>query len=218
VRSDRRHAADLEGRSIVIAMRRRLDTEPVERPPRDLDAYLDLRRKCARWAVDHMEALKSTRPEIPDDLRGDRVRDSWEPLLAIAEACGPDWAETARETAAHLAKLNKSNEPLPIQLLRDLRTLFEREHCAEDEVGLSSQEIVTALAEMEERPWPEYSRGKPITPRGVAKLLKGFGIFPRQVLPGTGKKNGYTPDRFKSVFARYLGKKPIPRPPDGSLF
>jgi hypothetical protein len=39
---------------------------------------------------------------------------------------------------------------------------------------LSSIEITDALAQMEDRPWPEWKGGKPITPRQLAKLLEPF--------------------------------------------
>ena len=91
-------------------------------------------------------------------------------------------------------------------LLEDLKFLFERELCEERGYGLSSTEIAHALAEMEDRPWPEFARGKPITQRGIATLLKPWNIFPKQVKVRGGKwgPNGYEPKQFKGAFGRYL--------------
>ena len=61
---------------------------------------------------------------------------------------------------------------------------------------------------MEDRPWPEWRRGKPITTRGVARLLKPFRIAPGTIRAAEGKTpKGYHRDTFEDAFARYL---PIP--------
>ena len=194
----------LEDRSIPIEMKRKLPSERVLPIPR---SCVDLQRKCARWASDHLEALRTANPTMPD--LHDRARDNWQPLLAIAEACGGDWPEQARDAAVRLSGVD-DNETYGIQLLEDLWVLFERGRCDERGYGLSSQAIAHELAEMEDRPWPEFSHGKPITPRAIAKLLKPWKIFPKQVKAQSDKwgPNGYEPRQFKSVFKRYLPQEP----------
>jgi hypothetical protein len=68
--------------------------------------------------------------------------------------------------------------------------------------------VVDALAAMEDRPWPDYHNGKPITGRGVAKLLAPLGIKPTQItLAGSHRPNGYMASRFEDAFKRYLPGK-----------
>src|SRR5262249_28940285 len=94
--------ATLTDRSTPIGLKRKLKSEKVERIPTNPDAYSDLRRKCARWAQDNLEALKSANPTLPD-INNDRALDNWDPLLAIAEACSSEWAEHARQVAMSLS-------------------------------------------------------------------------------------------------------------------
>jgi len=197
----------LEDRSIMINLKRKLPSEEVSRIPKDRNAYLELQRKCARWGNDHLEALRKANPELPE--MNDRARDNWEPLLAIAEACGGDWPARARDAALRLSGIDE-DETLGIQLLQDLQWLFSLNNCEQLGHGLSSGDIATTLAQMEDRPWPEFSHGKPVTPRAIAKLLKPWKIFPKQVKVRGGKwgPNGYEPRQFKGVFRRYLPEAP----------
>jgi len=57
---------------------------------------------------------------------------------------------------------------------------------------------------MEQRPWPEFNRGQPITTTGIAKLLKPFKIRPKQVVIGSHRVQGYQSQQFKWAFARYI--------------
>ena len=40
----------------------------------------DLQSMAARWALDHLEALRFAEPEIPEESTRDRTRDNWRPL------------------------------------------------------------------------------------------------------------------------------------------
>ena len=196
----------LEDRAIPIEMKRKLPSEKVKRLPKAADAYDELRRKCTRWAADNIKALTVATPTLPD--LHDRARDNWEPLLAIAEACGEDWAELARTVAVKLSAID-DDETYSIQLLQDLKWLFDRERkrLPDHNHGLSSTEIITELNNLEDRPWPEFRNGKPITARGVAKLLRGFKVFPRKVPTIDGvRESGYREEWFTWVFKRYLGE------------
>ena len=187
----------IEDRSLVIELRRKLPTEKVYRIPKRAEALLHLRRKCARWAEDHLDRLRDAEPTAPKELN-DRAVDNWDPLLAIADAAGGEWPSRARVAAINLSAVD-DDQTQAILLLQDLKALF-----AADDCNQSSQEIAEALAEMEDRPWPEHTHGKPITPRGLAKLLAPFKIFPKQVRVGHRRANGYAPEQFAATFERYL--------------
>ena len=57
---------------------------------------------------------------------------------------------------------------------------------------------------MEDRKWPEYRGGKPITPSQLAALLKPFKIYPRKVQSRGRQVQGYRFDQFDATFRRYL--------------
>ena len=137
-------------------------SEHVERIPNRDDAYADLRSKTARWVADHFEKLKDAHPD--DKELTDRGRDNWEPLLAIADAADGQWPALARSAARYLSRAD-DDETFAIVLLKDLAVMFDT-----DGDELSSTEIVEKLNAMEDRPWPEFKHGKPITTQGVARL------------------------------------------------
>lgn len=198
----------LEDRSIPIQLRRKLKEQKVERIPKG-DGYIDLRRKCVRWALDNLEALRGAQPQVPQALN-DRAQDNWEPLLAIADRAGGAWPQDAREAAVRLSGSDGDETPA-ILLLQDMKRLFEREEKAGGK-NLSSDHVVAELGGMEDRPWPEYRTGKPITARQVAELLKPFKIVPRQVRVrsrrGRDRAKGYAPEQFRTAWKHYAPSAP----------
>jgi len=194
----------LEDRSIRVTLRRKLKAEKVERIPNG-DPYIALRRKCARWTADNLTRLERAEPEIPDQLN-DRAADNWRPLLAIAEACGC-WTQ-ARNAALRLSAVD-DDETDAIVLLGDLADLFDDEERLDpSSVSMTSADLVMKLVAMEDRKWPEYRGGRPITPAQVAALLKPFKIFPRKVRDRDRglQVQGYRFDQFDTTFKRYLAR------------
>jgi putative DNA primase/helicase len=185
-------------------LRRKLKTETVERIPRGDDPYGDLRRKCARFAVDNLETLRTAMPKIPAELN-DRAADNWAALLAIADACG--CGEDAREAALQLSGV-EDDETDAIVLLGDLKGIFQRAKNEDSAIAtMSSAIIATELGKMEDKKWPEFKGGKSITPAQIAALLKPFNVKPRKVPSDDGTKRqvqGYRFDQFEWTFKRYL--------------
>jgi uncharacterized protein DUF3631 len=69
---------------------------------------------------------------------------------------------------------------------------------------LPSAEMAEALSKMEDRPWPEWQQGKPITPRQIAKLLGPFGVAPASIRTGSDTAKGYKLEEFTDLFVRYV--------------
>ena len=89
-------ADTIHDRSVTVKMKRKPKMQPVEKLRGNRDyGFRELARKCARWAQDHVEALKDAEPVMPEVLH-DRAQDNWEPLIAIADAAGGDWPKRAR--------------------------------------------------------------------------------------------------------------------------
>jgi len=195
-------ADTIEDRAIILKMRRRAPGETVKRLRGDrLFEFDHLKEKTTRWVADNLEILKEIDPEMPEQLN-DRAMDNWRPLIAIADCVGGAWPSLAREAAKILSCNATGDEDGPgIQLLTDLQTLFLEQNS--DRLG--SQEITTALHSMEDRPWPEYGRQrKPISATSIARILKRFGICPRQFRQAGGKERGYFLEDFADAFKRYL--------------
>ena len=80
---------------------------------------------------------------------------------------------------------------------------------------LPSAGLCEELAKMEERPWPEWRKGRPITTRQLASLLKGFSISPGSIrLAGGSTPKGYVITTFHDAFARYLPPPAATSPQD----
>ena len=114
-----------EGRSIVIRMTRKTRKEQVERLTLDShEGFSQTKSKAIRWALDKLDELKGADPELPDVL-GDRERDIWRPLVAIADHVGGKWPARARKAAELFAK-HSDNDSMGVLLLTDTRNLFEQ--------------------------------------------------------------------------------------------
>jgi hypothetical protein len=202
--------ATLQDRSIILPMRRRAPGEALERLRRErLARGLELlRRRAARWGADHWEALRAADPPVPPEL-DDRQADNWRPLLAIADRAGGAWPDLARTAARMLSRaVVEAEHVAAVRLLADLRELFARTEAA----TLATTTILRYLIALEDRPWADYARGQPLTPRHLAALLEGFKVRPKQIRQGAVTRNGYAPADFADAFRRYLPPDPPPRP------
>jgi Protein of unknown function (DUF3631) len=204
----------LADRSISIQMRRLAPGEKVGRFRHGRTPELDeAARKAARWAADNAAAIEGRDPEIPEAIFN-RAADNWEPLLAIAEAAGPEIAARARATAL-AACGTREDDSLSVRLLADTREVLEG--TGKDE--LPSKALVDALVGMSDKPWCEINHGKPITQSWLARRLKDYGIRPGNIGPKKERAKGYLADEFKDAFSRYLPNPPFQsvHPPESNI-
>jgi putative DNA primase/helicase len=189
----------LEDRALKLRLKRKPAIEEKERLRFDrLGEFEHLRRRAARWAADMKERLQTCDPILPSEIANDRARDNWRPLLAIADAAGADWPRLAREASRVEAGHEPDSEAPGILLLRDLHALFK------DHERMSSENIVSALIEIESRPWGEWKNGKPLSKIGLSNLLRLFGIKPLKWREQDETERGYVKEDFADVFARYI--------------
>jgi putative DNA primase/helicase len=187
----------LEDRALVVRLRRKQEGETVERFRADrLHEFLHLRRKAARWVEDNALRLRDVDPSVPETLN-DRAQDNARAICAIADAAGGKWPEVIRSALVGAAAQD-DDEPQSagVLLLRDIAEVFEKRAS----LRIGSTELCTALCELEESPWSEWRGGRPISTRGIAKLLKPFGVKPAQDRHGSC----YRPTDFADAFNRYL--------------
>jgi hypothetical protein len=188
-------------RSIVIAMSRRAPGERIERlRARTAEALgLPLREALA----DQLAAVDDL--TLPDELLpaalDDRGQDNWEALLAIARLAGGEWPELAARAAVALqADRQTADDNAAVTLLGDLAGIL-----TEDRPFVSTSEIIEELTKLDSSPWAEWTHGKPISARGIARLLAPFGIAPERVRSGSG----YSRRQFIDAWSRYCA---VPSP------
>lgn len=190
----------LEDRAIVVHLRRKQSGEVVERFRADrVNDFLPLRRMAARWAADNEMSLSNADPKVPNELN-DRAQDNARHICAIADLASDHWPETIRAAlVASAAKVEDEPQSDGAILLRDIAEIFTTRRG--ERIG--STDLCAALCALEGSPWGEWRGGKPISTRGVAQLLKPFGVSPAQDRSGSF----YRMYDFEDTFARYLAIK-----------
>ena len=199
----------LADRAITIELRRKLPSERTQklRHGGDLEP---LARRCLRFAIDHVAQITSAQPRIPEELH-DRAGDNWEPLFAIADVAGGHWPSRARTAASVLSGATADGDSAKVELLRDIHGLLAERLVGRSAVG--SAELVEMLIEDKESRWAEFSHGRALTQRQLARLLRPFGVVPTTVRLDAGKiVKGYRVEAFSDPMHRYLsGSEPLHR-------
>lgn len=127
----------------------------------------------------------------------DRAKDNWCMMMRIAALAGGDWPERALRAARVTSGQPDSDKHSEgVRLLADIKRAF-------DDMGsdtIPSDPLATRLRAMEDASWGDAAGGKGLSTRGIAKLLKPFGISPRK-----GKDaNYYQRSDFTDAWERYL--------------
>ncbi len=225
-------------RSIVIKMERaqpRSAGGQRQRPMRHRELQ-KARSKIAPHLVARVPeieaAMAAGTTNIPPQL-SDRAADNWEPLLAIADLAGGTWPQRARAAAVALSG-GQSTQSRRELLLADISETVTAARLAAVQAwrawarsgakrvggrppplrGIRSEDIVQALMEREDRPWPEFGRdGRGMTPTRLAAQLEPFGIKPKSLrLPATPHPlqtaktvvvRGYDVAALRAIFRRY---------------
>ncbi|GIH11797.1 hypothetical protein Rhe02_98640 [Rhizocola hellebori] len=174
-------------RAVVIHMRRRPTSIKV-RPFRERDAETEarpLRLDLAAWVETQRPELADARPQMPYGV-DDRPAEVWEALIAIADAAGGHWPETARAACEYFVlRAPAEAQSFGIRLLADLRRIFGNAE------RMSTSDILQALVNLPESPWADLG-GKPIDSVRLAKALKPYEVSP-SVFKDTGASiRGYT--------------------------
>ncbi len=197
-------------RSVIIRMRRRAPNEPVEpfRTRKHECEGHELRERLAGWAEDIGQTVGDAWPDMPEGIV-DRPAEVWEPLLAVADAAGGKWPMLARNACATLCRVAEDRRAsLGIRLLSDLRIIFSNDDAMHTEIVL--QKLIGEVHEPDEdrrldddAPWASL-RGKPLGKRGLATMLKKYGVHPQKVTVNSKSLQGYRREHLWDVWERYL--------------
>lgn len=190
----------LMDRAVILELRRKLPKEKVDRLRHAEPGLFDrLASMLARFAEDAGPAIERARPDLPEALN-DRAQDNWEPLLAIADHAGGDWPRNARDAALKLSGVEQEALSLTAELLADIREVFE--HKRVDRI--TTADLLQALTDDDLKPWATYYRGKPMTPRQLAKRLDEYHVNSRDIRFSYEVRKGYDLAQFTDAFNRYL--------------
>ncbi|WP_390423198.1 DUF3631 domain-containing protein [Streptomyces goshikiensis] len=199
-------------RSVIIRMRRRARNERVQPFRRRLHAPEGhaLRDRLAAWADSVRHLVDGVFPDMPDEVT-DRPADVWEPLIAVADAAGGEWPTRARAACAQIVAASKQDDKgsIGIRLLTDLR-----DHVLNGIERLPTISVLDRLYALEEAPWADMG-GKPLTSRGLAKMLGEYmtgdnkPIEPRNIKTGGAVLKGYYAADLADAWTRYC---PPPTP------
>jgi len=193
-------AETIMDRAVILELRRKLPSESVQRlrhaPPGLFD---EMASKLARFADDAGPSIERARPALPEALN-DRAQDNWEPLLAIADYAGGEWPKIARQAALKLSGAEQEATSIGAELLADIHEAFETKRVDR----ISTAALIASLVDDDEKPWGTYNRGKPISPRQLARKLDGYGIKSKTVRIGYETPKGFDKSQFVEAFHRYL--------------
>ncbi len=211
IRLEKKLAGTVLSRGIRATLRKKRRGEKIDSIRHsDTNEFQKLREKACRFAMDYGYSFRTARPDIGG--LENRDADNWEPMLALAEMAGPEWRERIMNAALALSD-DKAGDSREIQLLRDIKKIFESKKISE----ISTEDLKKELAQDDTAPWANFYRGSPITPRQIADRLSSYNIAPVQL----GKKNGaeknlrgYRLAQFADVFERYLSEAPDPQSED----
>jgi hypothetical protein len=190
-------------RSIIIRMQRRAPHERIS-PYRRREHAKEGEWLCGQldaWAAAAVDRI--TVPEMPMEIT-DRDADCWEALLAVADVAGGQWPDIARCSAVALVAdfREGAEERIGIRMLVDMHAVLLE--------TMATTAILDKLHKVDEAPWPTYHRGKPLTDRGLANILRPYGIKSKNIRVGEAVVKGYRRADFVNAWARYL-----PPPPPG---
>jgi len=210
-------------RSIVIPMKRATREEirnlsPFdEEEPQQKEAFYFVRRELAIWRqrcklkLDRLD----THPSMPQLLPSSPA-DAWRPLIACADACGPEVGQITREAAVAISGWGDNPRVL---LLADLRTVFgtpieklSKPHAVNTGEHLATVSVVAELIAINEL-WAEWAgENNDQTPRKLtagilAKLLRGWvrsvTLWPMLRRDDSRSAKGYQRADLEKLWATY---------------
>lgn len=197
-------------------IRVRLERKPTHHKVADLYRHErwsePLRSQLARAVQDVVPDLETIfaedGPARPEGLE-DRAADMWAPLLALADVAGGEWTELARAACRVLTREAMSQDEeegdIGVRLLAAVRDVFSDRRTD----AIAADDLRTALVADPASVWAEYrtgsgGRSEPISVRGIAQLLRRFGIASHK----DRTARWYRLADFASAWVRYFPGEP----------
>lgn len=192
--------ATLESRTIKIQLVRKPTQHKLVRLheviAQDRELFLNIRRKCVRFAIDNEEALIRQQPAYRDEL-SDRANDCWSGLFKLAALIGSD-IESLHDAATKLSSSSGPEKSDFEEFLLDLKP-FVGSH---QQSRIPSNALVEYLRSLDERPY----RYKSFSAYDLASRLRPHGIRPVQMRTDGNSRNvkGYEKAELQQLISKYL--------------
>ena len=137
---------------------------------------------------------------MPEEL-SDRGQDNWRPLVTIADTIGLECSAGARAAAIVISGLTDDDKSsAKVMALSDLWSLFEERGMDR----ISTVDILKAFKKMEDRPWPEWRRGKEMSGTSLSRLLRPFDVRPKTIRFASGLAKGYENADLADAHQRFV--------------
>jgi hypothetical protein len=196
--------ATITTRAVTIHMRKRRYDEVVEEfIEEDVEREATpLREDLESWVQRVADEVAHARPVRPDGVR-DRAAEIWRPLLAIADAAGGHWPETARRACRHFViEAGPRDVSTGVRLLADVREIFTDQKTDR----MTTADLIRELHAIEDGPWTDL-QGKSLDSRRLAKELDRYSVRPKDVKVNGKALKGYRIDGdggLADAWSRYL--------------
>jgi hypothetical protein len=160
-------------------------------------------RRLVRFALDSLEAISTAVVERPAGLH-DRAWNNWKPLLSVASAAGGEWAARAAGAARALSENGEDGDGEDVGTLA-LHHVWE---AVKPDKKVATADVLHYLVERDDAPWARWwespiARGELKSPAArLAKLLRPFGIKPKQFWVDDHKTRGYDAADFATARVR----------------
>jgi hypothetical protein len=194
----------IRDRSIVLLMQRRKPGESVERflARRVEPETQAMREELKSFIIRSNGEIQRAYETLDLDFLQDRDAEAWEPLFAVIEVADPSRWDELRRCALKLTgdkTATDIDDTLSLKLLTDLNAIWP-----DDQSAAFTSELIGSLKAIEESPWQAEVE---LNPRKLARLLRPFGIEPKQVRVAERTAKGYDLEDLDAAFSRYLGSK-----------
>ncbi|MFN3004589.1 DUF3631 domain-containing protein [Mycolicibacterium wolinskyi] len=159
----------------------------------------------ASWANTVREAVRVTRPVLPDEVKG-RGRERWSPLLRVAEAAGGRWPAVVRDLAVRDMEriVNEREEGLAVQkphvvLLNHIHDVWN-----DGEAFIATDDLIARLIARYPQSWGTASNyGKDLTSQRMGRMLVNSYNIHSYREPDGDRRRGYQLSALKPAFAGF---------------
>jgi putative DNA primase/helicase len=192
--------ATLESRTIKIQLVRKPTHHKLARLhdviEQDRDLFLNIRRKCVRFAIDNEEAL-IRQPTFYSDILSDRANDCWSGLFKLAALISAD-AQKLHNAAIKLSSSSGPEKSEFEEFLLDLKPFVE----SFPQSRIPSNILIDYLRSLEDRPY----RYKGFSAYDLASRFRPHGVRPVQMRTDGNSRNvkGYEKAELQQLISKYL--------------
>ena len=192
-------------RSVVVYMQRRKPDEPVgrfrfSRAKTEAAEILEKLKPVLKEAIPHVSRAYDEAP--PLHYLTDRDEECYSPLFAMCSVLTPQRLADLKRDVLKLTKSKAGDDiddSLSLRLLSDVKTVWP-----DGKGGIFTLDLLQRLREIEDAPWADERQ---LNPRGLARMLRPFRIFPRVIRAGETLGKGYVLGEFEAEWSRYIASE-----------